>query len=226
MYNTILICSSSIASQELIDFWNSLLNPTITSDWNETQEGKDKGKGKSKDKGEGEGTADDLTGTFLDLGANVYFLGNRELGSKLYLRKCYQELLEDTVGTISSGSNVVITGTPGIGKSYFLFFFMCHLRTTEPEANVILYRGSEEKWYLFLKEGVFTASKKHFDTKYMDDPNTWYLVDEALPLQVRAKTLLVSSPYKETYKEFRKTNVRIKYMPIWSKEEIDICRRV
>jgi hypothetical protein len=167
----------------------------------------------------------------LELGTGVYFLGDEKLGSKLFVRMCYQELAEVTMGILESGYNLVITGNPGIGKSYFLFFFMHYLRQIEGEPTVVLYRHLEKRWYLFAKEEVLVAKDSDFPAVSMiqnrlDDPNTWYLVDTAEPLQVKAKTLLVSSPYVERYKEFRKTRARIRFMPVWSKKDLDICRRV
>jgi hypothetical protein len=131
---------------------------------------------------------------------------------------------------IKSGYNLVITGNPGIGKSYFLFFFMHFLCVKEQDPTVILYRHLEKRWYLFSKDKVLTADDTDLPVvswirKLLDNPNTWYLVDTAEPLQVKAKTLLVSSPYVERYKEFRKTRAMIRFMPIWSKKELDIARK-
>ena len=76
-----------------------------------------------------------------------------------------------------------------------------------------------------LHTGGEAKGQEMFD-KYLADPNTWYLVDTATLLEVKAKTVLLSSPYAQRYKEFRKTNADIRFMPVWSKEDIDICRRV
>lgn len=96
--------------------------------------------------------------------------------------------------------------------------------------TVVVYRHLEKRWYLFSKDGISTqvgeAKGQEVFDKYLADPNTWYLVDTATPLEVKAKTVLLSSPYVQRYKEFRKTNADIRFMPVWSKEDIDICRRV
>jgi hypothetical protein len=184
-------------------------------------------KGKQKaGKGDVEGTQG---GTFLDLELGTFFLGDKNLGSKLFVRKCYQELAEVTMGVVESGYNLVITGNPGIGKSFFLFFFMHFLHQQEANPTIVLFRHLERRWYLFSKGEVLLtveADGPSVFQKYLDDPNTWYLVDTAQPLQVNAKTLMVSSPYVERYKEYLKTKAQLRFMPIWSKEEIDICRKV
>lgn len=185
-----------------------------------------KGKKKAGKGGEEEGAHG---GTFLDLEPGTFFLGDEKLGSKLFVRECYQELAEVTMGIIESGYNLVITGNPGIGKSFFLFFFMYFLCLQEETPTIVLYRHLEKVWYLFSEDGVFVEVEANGHSafkKYLDNPNTWYLVDTAQPLQVKAKTLLVSSPYVERYKEYLKTKAKLRFMPIWNKKEIDICRKV
>lgn len=170
-------------------------------------------------------------GTFLELPSGTTFLGLQKFGSRMFVRECYSELAEVTFGIMEGGSNLIITGNPGIGKSFFLFFFMYLLRTQAPDATVVLYRHLEDQWYLFSKDTILIASKEQLESiltikEHLRDPSTWYLVDTATPLEVNAKTLLVTSPYVQRYKEFRKTNADIRFMPVWSKEEIEICRKV
>ena len=47
--------------------------------------------------------------------------------SKLYVRKCYPDLYNIIKGGISKVVNIAITGTPGIGKSCFLLYFILRL---------------------------------------------------------------------------------------------------
>ncbi len=87
------------------------------------------------------------------------------------------------------------------------------LRAKDSNVTVVLYRHLKKQWYLFSNEGISvvekaTRSPKPFQ-KYLADPNTWYLVDTAMPLEVKAKTVLVLSPYVQQYKEFQKTNTRV-----------------
>eukprot|EP00026_Physarum_polycephalum_P003866 Phypoly_transcript_03882.p1 GENE.Phypoly_transcript_03882~~Phypoly_transcript_03882.p1 ORF type:complete len:429 (+),score=66.04 Phypoly_transcript_03882:89-1375(+) len=201
------------APHAVVEFWNALPNAKLTEY---------KGKGKKKADG------NKVEPTFLELTVGTYFLGEKKFGSRLLVRECYKELIEVTFGIIEGGSDLVITGNPGIGKSFFLFYFLYLLRVKDPDATVVVYRHLENRWYLFSKDGISTqvgAKGQEVFDKYLTDPNTWYLVDTATPLEVKAKTLLLSSPYVQQYKEFRKTNAHICFMPVWSKEEIDICRQ-
>ena len=62
------------------------------------------------------------------------------------------------------------------------------------------------------------------------DTLTWYLVDEAVPpgaVEVEARTLVFSSPKRENYKDTLKaTASTIRYLPVWSWDEIESCRRM
>ena len=66
-----------------------------------------------------------VTGNFLELANNTFFLGDSTLRSKLFIRLCYKELSEIILSGASSGTlrKIVVTGTPGISKSVFVFFF-------------------------------------------------------------------------------------------------------
>jgi len=115
-------------SQTTVDFWNSLPQAKITLALKEEQ------KGKGKQQGE---TTHDSGSTFLELEPGVFFLGDEKLGSNMFVRECYKELAEVTMQIIDSGYNLVIAGNPGIGKSYFLFYFMHYLHHVEREPIVI-----------------------------------------------------------------------------------------
>ncbi|CAG8682824.1 7024_t:CDS:1 [Acaulospora colombiana] len=60
--------------------------------------------------------------------------------------------------------------------------------------------------------------------RYLDDPNVWHIVDGKKPDKVDAKTILICSPLKDHYKDFYKSIPSIRYMPVWSWNEIDTCR--
>lgn len=61
----------------------------------------------------------------------------------------------------------------------------------------------------------------------LNKKTTWYLVDTKKPLRYEAITILVSSPNPRYYKEFLKFPcTTIRYMPIWSLDEIYYCRNI
>ena len=63
-------------------------------------------------------------------------------------------------------------------------------------------------------------------SQYYDNPLTWYLVDTVPdPGQLKAVTILVTSPRRDNYREFSKyERVETFYMPVWNLEEISFCR--
>lgn len=59
----------------------------------------------------------------------------------------------------------------------------------------------------------------------LNDPTVYYLVDGIEPYDSLSRTLLVTSPRRETYHRFHNLEgTIIRYMPIWSKKEILACR--
>ena len=54
--------------------------------------------------------------------------------------------------------------------------------------------------------------------------STFYIVDDAKPVDVAARTVLLSSLGHDVWYSFSKEKCAIRYMPICSWEEIEICR--
>ena len=58
--------------------------------------------------------------SFLEMSGNINFLGKPSQPSKLFVRKCYNDLvnivLKDNI------RNLRLTGNPGIGKTFFGYF--------------------------------------------------------------------------------------------------------
>ena len=79
------------------------------------------------------------------------------MGSKLFIRPCYKEMAD----LILSGKvqDIVVTGTPGIGKStfgYYLLYLLC----CEEKAVVFELKGD---WYRFGDEGAQKGTYADFD---------------------------------------------------------------
>ena len=95
----------------------------------------------------------------LELANGTFFLGDPDLGSKLFIRLCYKELSEIILSGASGGTlrKIVVTGTPGIGKSVFGFYLLYLLRCLG-KTVVFELKGD---WYRFSDEGVVQG---RFDT--------------------------------------------------------------
>lgn len=66
-----------------------------------------------------------IVGNWLELPEGTYFLGDAELGSILYVHKAYRLLRLALRRAKSKGfRHVVVSGNPGVGKSYFAIFML------------------------------------------------------------------------------------------------------
>jgi hypothetical protein len=96
----------------------------------------------------------------------------------------------------------------------------------DQKETVVYQRHAFEHWYLFTPNGQVACGPKTALPRVLQDSNTWYLVDTDSPLQHYARTVMVSSPCKDHYKEFMKLDVCVLYMPIFSLDEIHECRKI
>lgn len=86
----------------------------------------------------------------IDFKHNIPFLGNFRKGSgKLFVRPCYIALHATIRGLLESGDQFVITGTPGIGKSFFGLFVLAKLVN---EGQTVFYHN-ECGFYVFSDDG-------------------------------------------------------------------------
>ena len=162
--------------------------------------------------------------TVVQLPENVFILGKESIGSSIYIRPCYPKLLETTLSIIEFAEtrNLIILGNPGIGKTYFGYFLLLHLARSG--ATVIYESHLQKEWlYLFTPDGVFIGDRKSFFDQLMT-PKTFYIVDGMTPIDVDARTILLTSLRREIWHQFSKTSCDLRYMPVWSKEELFSCR--
>jgi hypothetical protein len=115
-----------------------------------------------------------------------------------------------------------ILGNPGIGKSFFHFYFLKFL--LGKNNTVVYHHNLMTHWYLFTPTGVRQGDNDTPLPNDLNDLSTWYLVDAIKPKIWAAKTVLVFSPNPATYREFVKEGARTRYMPVWTEAEILHCR--
>ena len=151
----------------------------------------------------------------------------------LYVRQAYKDLFTIICNYLNSGdiedrtSRIAITGTPGIGKSMFLFYIMWRLTKMEVTKTVILRRHMDEKViYVFQNEGCWATQDDSKILRFLNDETTWYLTDtlEPPPGQVEAITILVASPARRHYETFSRylNTAPLHYFPVWSLEELKL----
>ena len=150
----------------------------------------------------------------------------------LYIREAYEDLFQIIWNNLHSDnetkeqiSRMAITGTPGTGKSMFLFYILWRLANIETIKAVIIYRQTERgRIYVFQNSGCWKTFKYPDIADILEDENTWFLTDalKSPPGPVNAVTILVSSPSKVYYSEFLKylPVPFLHYLPTWSLGEL------
>ncbi|KAG2783729.1 hypothetical protein PC112_g24729 [Phytophthora cactorum] len=146
---------------------------------------------------------------------------------KLYVRCSYKSIAAQALTKVDPNRRkyAVITGTPGIGKSVFVYYVMWRLIkdkkrvlfiTRQPpiyfdgstihECKQLPYSGNQQFW----------------------SPDLWCLVDSVDPTNVAGmpieccSVLLSSTPRRDCIGEFKKLapTPDVFYMPLWTKEEL------
>ncbi|CAG8468852.1 19340_t:CDS:2 [Cetraspora pellucida] len=167
----------------------------------------------------------DNFGKMLCLLDGVFFLEDEDNGLKLLIRPCYLQLCEliendhEKSGPASAGC--MITGTPGIGKTYFGLYLFFYIRYNYPDA-IIVWQCNETIFYKFLPDGNMQIGDALQFYEMLNNPNNFFLVDsQALTFKYKAYMILFTSPKMERFNEAVKWPGFMKYyMPIWDQKEI------
>ena len=181
-------------------------------------------------------------GGFVELPKGVKVLGSRTRSS-FFVRECYGQLLDvicderyneeaNRVG-VAWSSKWVITGNPGIGKTYFAAYLMWRLARQgatvvyEPAKIGNIAQGSTRR-YLLRPDGTVDVCAEGLEgfTAELDDPATWFIVDaHCAENTYAARTVIVTSPRHAVYHEFLKgTDCHKRFMPVWTLDELMACR--
>ena len=157
---------------------------------------------------------------------NIYWL--TEPSPLLFVRKCHADLFDIVMGLYKPqlpGRGIVITGNPGIGKSWFLSY--CLLRLANEKRTVFFESVRTDERWLFKPDGTVTQIKGDWPLE-TGDPSTVFLFDPyggapREPERVTAFTVVASSPNEQNFKEFAKqTGSQKFYMPCWTWDEIEL----
>lgn len=153
----------------------------------------------------------------------VFILGQERFGSLIYVRDCYPKLLKLCLEVISQPKtpHLVIMGNPGVGLTYFGYFLLHRFARA---AATVVYECSRSQTPILCSENVVAVGTMLDFFGYLGERDTIYIADDCRPVDVCAKTILLTSPNCDNWYQFAKDHCTIRYMPIWSKEEIHDCR--
>ncbi|KAG2445299.1 hypothetical protein HYH02_008766 [Chlamydomonas schloesseri] len=145
--------------------------------------------------------------------------------SRVFVRGCYPLLFERLA---QSPRRVIITGTPGTGKSLFRYYLLARLVALPEPPPYILWQSSVTGvvWCYDDETKRVRRGKSWMDFEdELQDSKTWYILD-AVPapdLDIEARIILITSPNPSLLKDMDKAGAQVLYMPLWSLDELKEC---
>ncbi|RIA86762.1 hypothetical protein C1645_828796 [Glomus cerebriforme] len=161
----------------------------------------------------------------LCLPKDVLFLGDENFGSQLLIRNCYLQLICQMFKNSTSQFGCVVTGTPGIGKTYFGLFLLFYIRLYHSNSTVVWQLANSQfgTCICFFPDGDVKIGHFNCFRSIINKKENFYLVDAQVPEGSCAYTILLTSPKPELFNRFIKPHGVTKYyMPIWEHDEIII----
>jgi len=151
--------------------------------------------------------------------------------SKLFVRQCYEALLQKIKAAWNSSDqyHVLLIGTPGTSKTFFLNYAAYDLLSKKRDFHVVICHDSGV--VSVDPDGNITPGEtlKDFNT-LLQSSQTVVLYDCSKtnsdpPHWANARVLAASSPNKEQYQHYTKTFCKTFCMPLWSLDELELCRQ-
>jgi hypothetical protein len=134
------------------------------------------------------------------------------------------QLLEIIIGYFNTDTTgILVTGIPGVGKSFFAAFLLMHYLK---QAVTIVYEDAKRggRWLIIPGAPVQEGGLQDFTTE-LNLTTTLYICDvggenSPEPVVCNALTVVLSSPDPAHYQEWLKEDDVTLYMPVWSAEEV------
>jgi len=158
----------------------------------------------------------------------------------MFVRPCWRKLfgilseLRASKTSFIKGQRrgVIVTGNPGIGKSWFLNYVLYRVARDEPSSSVVFESVGDGLLWVFSPDG--SVRRHHWedrrDITELENVNNLYLFDPAgltgvsrEPQPCKAFTVVTSSPDKTHYNEFHKHGAKKRYMDLWSLAQLRVC---
>ena len=166
---------------------------------------------------------------FIEFANDLTLLTDGTAIGNIYVRESYK-----TVTTLISDAikekikKFVVTGTPGIGKTIFLHYFLWVLITRQTSINdqvdrKIYLQRSNRRIYSFQGDRVVSIDAGVAEGTILDDKNCILLVDmveENEPVRCSGTIIIFSSPNPKRYKQHLKGRSRQFVLNSWTLEEV------
>ncbi|KAG0554358.1 hypothetical protein KC19_12G084800 [Ceratodon purpureus] len=171
----------------------------------------------------------DVIVTTLELQDNSTFMGVQGGMSRIMVPKFYNDLWEKAEllidGDTPKKKGMVITGTPGTGKSVMGWYFIFKLREKLGSFDLVYQHEGMQTFY--CKNGAVTSAgiaARSF-SRVLSRKDTVYVVDGVSVFDENAMTFVFASPNPKGYNVFlKRPGTGLYYSKVWSKIEILAAR--
>lgn len=164
----------------------------------------------------------------LRLPEGISWFDDNSIGRDMYVRNCYRGVYE----ALALRPHAVLLGTPGIGKSTAVLYFIWRLlQDISRKPRVIIYRPQllNESCVVFQEAGVSIVPTSVIDQGAFDSKAVLDIYDGMAPRNVypARRIWLISSPRKDVWGDFAKHMAATRwYMPTFSLSELFRCREI
>jgi hypothetical protein len=168
----------------------------------------------------------------INLPDGVFWLGEKELGSRLFIRHCYS-LIDDEIEALLMDKKrkhkMLLKGNPGAGKSHWLLYKLV-LLIQQKKRVVFELRKISTIFFIDGATGKFEVSDSRASFKdvlgdeaayYLFDPHETQRIEAEL---VQAVTIVAASPNLDHYRAFSKDNCCTFFVPVWDWDELKQVR--
>jgi hypothetical protein len=160
-----------------------------------------------------------------------WFAIPKEQPSKLFVRQCYTTLIKKIMDAWNNPKkfHVLLVGTPGTSKTFFLNYVAFKLLSAPRDFNVII---CHDGWVVSIDphDNITIGLSLHDFDELLQSSTTVVLYDCSKtnsnpPHTANAKVLAASSFNPDQYKDFTKMFCTTLCMPLWSLDELELCRQ-
>jgi Cdc6-like AAA superfamily ATPase len=154
-----------------------------------------------------------------------------QVSNVLYVRHCYHGIYEEIMEYVRDQSlvqalstlpcNIFLTGTPGIGKTSFLLYFI-HKLVKSKRPVVFGSKTNSKYFHCWDNDGLHRVVSEGEIEKLRKDSANFFVMDSMEVSTTRGPCLVSSSPRDNIAHQFRK-NAATFYMPPWNWDEIYQC---
>ena len=157
----------------------------------------------------------------LPEGEDWYGLGFRIL----FERDFYGQFYDDFFGHYKKATKVIVSGTPGIGKSAFGLY--CVYRGLK-DGKTVVYQTAHEPVYIIFSSTTFSRTERFpHEMLHRSENIVIFVCDGVRPANVPCPTILVTSPKKEVWFQFFKLpGCILRYFGRWDRDnELEMLRK-